>query len=50
MFCGKCRKHYQTGGVGIGRQYRCAKCHAERLAAVLTGQAKVKPKHEANAR
>lgn len=50
MFCGKCRKHYETGGVGSGRQYRCAKCHAERLAAMLTGQAKVKPKHEAHAR
>lgn len=42
MFCGKCRKHYDTGGVVAGRQYRCAKCHAQRLVAMLTGEAKVK--------
>lgn len=48
MFCGKCRKHYSEGGTGTGRQYRCAKCSAERLAAILTGQAK--RKHETHAR
>lgn len=42
IFCGKCRRH-EPGGTGIGRQYRCPRCSAHRLAAILTGQARLKP-------
>lgn len=41
-FCIKCRKH-REGGTGCGKQYRCPKCHAERLAAILAGQARQRP-------
>ena len=34
-YCGKCYRR-SPGGTGTGRQYRCAKCHAERMAAMLT--------------
>ncbi len=42
IFCGKCRRH-EPGGSGTGRQYRCRRCSANRLAAILTGQARLKP-------
>ena len=38
-FCGKCRQR-KEGGTGYGRRYRCPKCHAERLAALLCGTAR----------
>ena len=41
-FCFKCLKR-KEGGHGTGRQYRCPKCHAERLAAILAGQARHRP-------
>lgn len=38
-FCGKCGKH-EAGGSGQGRQYRCPRCSAFRLAALLTRDTK----------
>lgn len=34
-FCAKCGRR-EAGGTGNGRQYRCPRCSANRLAALLT--------------
>lgn len=39
-FCGKCRQR-REGGTGVGLQYRCPMCSAQRLAALVKqGQAR----------
>ena len=45
-FCGKCRRH-EPGGTGSGIRYRCPRCSAFRLAALLTGEAKQQPRRPA---
>ena len=45
-FCIKCRQR-REGGTGSGQQYRCPKCSAQRLAAMLTGQARKQPERRA---